>query len=111
MVEAAALHQRVERLNEVVSHCAAKAAILEDCELALPCQILFANNEVIIDANLTKFILNDCNLAAVLLRQYVVDQCGLAGAQEACHHLHVLLQNILMSSGVNLETLRTHTAC
>ena len=72
------LHQVAEDADQVAADGAADAAVvhLEDLFLG-------ADDEVLIDADLAELVLDDGDPLAVLGGQDVVEQRGLAGAEEA----------------------------
>ncbi len=74
----APLHQVAEDADEVAADGAADAAVvhLEDLFLG-------ADDELLIDADLAELVLDDGDALAVLLGEDVVEQRGLAGAEEA----------------------------
>ena len=82
VVEAlAALQQLAQHADQVTAHRAADAAIagLED--------LLFgADDQLVVHAHLAELVLDHGDALAVVLRQDAVQQCGLAGAQEAGQH-------------------------
>ncbi len=70
--------QVAEDADEVAAHGAADAAVvhLEDFFLG-------ADDQLLIDADLAELVLDDGDALAVLLGEDVVEQRGLAGAEEA----------------------------
>jgi hypothetical protein len=78
MVKATSLHEAVEGFYEVVAHCAAEAAILEDGEVSITLQVLLSNNETVVNADLAELVLDNGDAAAVVLRENVIDECRLA---------------------------------
>mmetsp|Transcript_7911 Transcript_7911/g.32110 ORF Transcript_7911/g.32110 Transcript_7911/m.32110 type:complete len:237 (+) Transcript_7911:616-1326(+) len=74
-------HQAVEDADEVAAHRAADAAVvhLEDLLLRL-------DHERVVDADLAELVLNHGDPLAMVARQDVVDERGLARAKEARHN-------------------------
>mmetsp|Transcript_51418 Transcript_51418/g.122216 ORF Transcript_51418/g.122216 Transcript_51418/m.122216 type:complete len:226 (+) Transcript_51418:926-1603(+) len=77
------LVQLLHALNQITSYCAANAAIvhlnyvlLRDCAIGL--------EQGVIDAHLTKLILDHCYSLSMVFLQDVVQQCSLTRPQEAC---------------------------
>mmetsp|Transcript_62323 Transcript_62323/g.165422 ORF Transcript_62323/g.165422 Transcript_62323/m.165422 type:complete len:343 (+) Transcript_62323:523-1551(+) len=77
------LRELVEDNDQVLTDGAADAAVhhLDDLLVGLHLGVLL--QQLVIDANLAEFILDDGNLLAVRRGEDVVEQGGLAGAQEA----------------------------
>src|SRR6266404_4328232 len=74
-------HQPVDDAHEVAAHGAANAAVVH-----LEYFFVGADDEVVVDADLTEFVDDDGVLLPVRLRQDAVGQRGLAGAEIAGEH-------------------------
>mmetsp|Transcript_67804 Transcript_67804/g.189269 ORF Transcript_67804/g.189269 Transcript_67804/m.189269 type:complete len:318 (+) Transcript_67804:588-1541(+) len=78
----------LQHCDQVLSHCAADAAVhhLNDFLVSLHLGVLF--DELIVDADLAELILDDCDLLPVRRRQDMVEKRRLATAKEAGNHGH-----------------------
>src|SRR5215813_4507243 len=74
-------HQPVDDAHEVAAHGAADAAVVH-----LEYFFVGADDEIVVDADLTEFVDDDGVLLSVRLRQDAVEQRGLAGAEIAGEH-------------------------
>src|SRR5262252_5303546 len=74
-------HQPVDDAHEVAAHGAADAAVVH-----LEYFFVGADDEIVVDADLTEFVDDDGVLLPVRLRQDAVEQRGLAGAEIAGEH-------------------------
>ena len=76
-----ALEEPAEDAEQVAAHGAAEAAVVHGEDL-----LVGLDDELVIDAHLAEFVLNDGDPAAVLFGENAVQQGGLAGAEEAGEH-------------------------
>src|SRR5262249_15274905 len=74
-------HQPVDDAHEVAAHGAADAAVVH-----LEYFFVGADDEIVVDADLTEFVDDDGVLLPVRLRQDAVEQRSLAGAEIAGEH-------------------------
>src|SRR5262249_47592703 len=73
-----AFHQAAEDADEVAANGAADAPVVHFKDF-----FLGADDQLVIDADLAEFILDDGNALAMLGRQDVIEQRGLASAEKA----------------------------
>src|SRR5262249_18805340 len=78
---ALAAHQPVDDAHEIAAHSAADAAVVH-----LEHFLVGPDHEVVVDADLAELVDDDGVFFAVRLREYAVEQGGLAGAEIAGQH-------------------------
>ena len=101
-----ALEQPAEDAEQIAAHGAAEAAVVHGEDL-----LVGLDDELVVDADLAELVLDDGDLAAVLLGEDAVQQRRLAGAEEAGEHGdgNAVVDGHMMEAGVGRIELGERT--